>query len=78
MSSENLKTKLPRLNSLSTQKFSYILDLGLWDGYLWRWNFQWRRLLFQSEIGEVDALMDIVNGIQVFEIRCGEVYIKSR
>ena len=26
-------------------------DCGFWDGVEWIWNFQWRRMLFQWELG---------------------------
>ncbi|XP_016177792.1 uncharacterized protein LOC107620087 [Arachis ipaensis] len=45
-----LKDMFPRLFSVSNQRGSVIGDCGFWDGLEWRWNFQWRRELFQWEL----------------------------
>ncbi|XP_016164945.1 uncharacterized protein LOC107607510 [Arachis ipaensis] len=52
-----LKDTFPRLFLVSNQKGSVIGDCGFWDGLEWRWNFQWRRELFQWELDREDRVV---------------------
>ncbi|XP_015961036.1 uncharacterized protein LOC107485010 [Arachis duranensis] len=52
----SLKDMFPRLFSVSNQRGSVIGDCGFWDGLEWRWNFQWRRELFQWELDLLNQL----------------------
>nr|XP_029148271.1 uncharacterized protein LOC112742312 [Arachis hypogaea] len=52
----SLKDLFPRLFSVSNQRGSVIGDCGFWDGIEWRWNFQWRRQLFQWELDLLNQL----------------------
>ncbi|KAL4299521.1 hypothetical protein AHAS_Ahas17G0109200 [Arachis hypogaea] len=51
-----LKDNFSRLFSVSNQRESVIGDCGFWDGFEWRWNFQWRRELFQWKLDLVHQL----------------------
>lgn len=38
-----LKEIYPRLFSISGQQEAKILEMGLWEGEGWKWNFEWKR-----------------------------------
>lgn len=57
-----LMNAYPRLYSISLQRQELIYNMGFWDGYEWRWNFMWRRELFEWEKEEFSGLMASLNG----------------
>lgn len=55
-----LKEKFPRLYNLSMQKDYVVMDMGYWDGLVWRWTLIWRRDFFQWEIPLFEDLQHIL------------------
>ena len=39
---DSLKELFLRLFSISMQQNMPIVKMGVWDGVMWRWNFEWR------------------------------------
>ena len=46
---KELKEAFSQLYNISNQLKSLIIDMGFWDGRMWRWSFSWRRDFFQWE-----------------------------
>ena len=53
----------PRLYTVSDQQHQFIHQIGAVKEGGWEWNFKWRRLLFDSEIGMADAFLQQLEGI---------------
>ncbi|XP_057760238.1 uncharacterized protein LOC130980595 [Arachis stenosperma] len=58
------KDLFPRLFSVLNQRGSVIGDCGFWDGLEWKWNFQWRRQLFQWELDLVNQLYETLRLVE--------------
>ena len=65
LQNSNLRELFPRLFSLSNQKEYFVGDCGFWDGVEWIWNFQWRRMLFQWELGFLDELNSLLATVKL-------------
>ncbi|XP_016206355.1 uncharacterized protein LOC107646702 [Arachis ipaensis] len=60
-----LKDLFPRLFSVSNQTGFVIGDCGFWDGLEWRWNFHWRRELFQWELDLENQIHETLRVVQL-------------
>lgn len=57
-----LKSRFPRLFSLSRQQVEFISDVGSWNHNFWEWKLKWRRRMFSWENKQLEALETMVNG----------------
>ena len=55
-----LRVAFVRLFSLSTQKASFISQMGAWNERSWSWNLTWRRALHDWEQQDVARLIQII------------------
>lgn len=55
-----LKEQFPRLYLCSVHKEAMVAHLGGWEDDIWKWNFTWRRHLYQWE------KEDVCNMFQIF------------
>jgi len=59
-----LKLKYHRLYLLSEDKEKRIQQLGVWEHSMWKWNMQWRRMLFEWEKKQLLKLeTDLIVGV---------------
>jgi mannosylglycoprotein endo-beta-mannosidase len=64
----------PRLFSLSLQKDACIGELLLADGERRRWNFNWRRNLFQWEVDRVNVLVGLLVNVNLSHLEDGWIW----
>ena len=62
---EALKTKYPRLYSISLQQHKLIQQVGNFNESSWEWNLSWRRALFDSEIASAAGFLEDISQITI-------------
>lgn len=59
----SLKEEFPRLFFLSDQSQAVVVDMGWWDGDVWRWKWKWRRAFFTWEEEFFQLFCDTMAGV---------------
>lgn len=62
-----LELRFRRLYNLSCQKREYVKNMGTWVNGVWQWKFRWRRGLQGRELGWLEELMTILQGVRLEE-----------
>jgi len=58
-----LKSKFPRLYSISVDKDIPLNLCGVWSNSVWSWNLIWRRDLFEWEMPQLCQFLEVVQGL---------------
>ncbi|GFP87170.1 hypothetical protein PHJA_000860700 [Phtheirospermum japonicum] len=58
---ESLKSIFPRLFSVSLDKKKNVGEMGVWEGSEWRWEWNWRRQIFDFKLNAFDDLVSLVS-----------------
>lgn len=53
--------KFPGLFSISSDKTACLFQTGDWDNNKWIWKLEWRRTLFECEVGEENNLKQLID-----------------
>jgi len=61
----DLKSRFPRLFSLSVVKDAKLFRCGDWVNNIWVWNLIWRSGLFEWEENQVSQLLEEVHGLSL-------------
>nr|KYP40876.1 Putative ribonuclease H protein At1g65750 family [Cajanus cajan] len=56
----------PRLYSFAFDPLSMVGHNGNWEGSTWLWQVKWRREPFVHEVGSVNSLLEMLQGLQIF------------